>query len=360
MKKSAPADPIFAAFTDFNNYYTEMPVTFLYEKSVLGEYEYHRMHDVHPPYSNSSEVLINATVMTARLPIVTRNGIYAIQYNKGVIECHDASFFASLLNLRLKLSPELFSKFTSIENLISVDERAVRDLRELIFKKGTAPENYGIEPMEILDKDLDLIKAWCKKNGYPFSIRQDLFAVGINKTLVNKTGTITCYLGNKLIKPNYFVSFWVWDFLRRLQILYSTFLLFYRIDGKDPAEANIEDRTFSNYGVEDCKRLLKRIFATISLKGILDFAQYEKGKKDMLIGYATANAFDLALYSLFLFMAVSGKSLRRCPLCLSLFEPENGRQKYCHAYKTDEHPLGTCYAQLNNKRKNAKKRQANK
>ena len=381
MGKSITEEDVSNVLQSLDGNSVKFPTTFFYEKTILKKYEYRKMCDVVLPYVPSAP-LLNATIIRAQWPIVSEGDKYAVRYNRGVIASNNTSYLTSLITLRLNLSPQLFEQFGNIETLISVDEKNVYDFKNSIFKKVVHAENGGIEPIEILDKDLDMIKTWCEEYGYPFSVRYGSFTADITKKSTDKSGNVKYYLRHQLKKPNYYESFWVWDFLRRLQILYAAFLFYYKIDGKDMGDLNLlnlTDRTFFNYEITDCKRLLKRIYRTINLRGILDFEQYEKGKKDMLMGYATSNAFDLAIYSLFLYMAMSGKALTRCKNCKKLFVPANRKQEYCLTRPCDVNrnrkncaecnlsveeyeacKYRICYGALYDKREKAKKRQAEK
>lgn len=356
LKRNTSKSQVANAFTDPRDFYTQLPTTFLYERIKLEGYECKTMRDITSPY-NPKTLITNTSVISARLPIVSKNHKYVIQYNREITEASNTILLISLIELRLKLSPDLFKCFSRIENLLLADEGNLHSLRGDVFIPAKGKKENTIEPMEISKRDFNLIRAWCKKYGFPFSIRQKLSTLDIKKKEEDETEIVKYYLRKKLVMPNVDVSFWVWEFLRKLQIVYSVLLLFYKIDKKSlDDDFNIRDNTFLNYDVNACKKLLERIFATVNLKGHLDFTEYEKGNKDMLIGYTTDNAFDLAIYSLFLFMAVSGRTLKRCPICSELFEPKHGAQKYCQTSGSGDKKRGSCYPQLYYKHKKAKQK----
>lgn len=351
MKRNTSKSQIADAFSS-GNYYTELPNTVLYQRTLQEKYEYKRDCDVF--YSNFSEPIHHATVITTQLPHKHINKKTIVKFNRETVNASNTYLLTSLLTLRTSLSPEIFEEFSSIEDLISVDEKEIYDLKGTIFKRRNT-DSFDVEPIEISDKDLQMITRWCKKNGYPFSIFPELKKFDISHYKVITNDYISFVLRKKLIQPNLEIKFWVWEFLRRLQILYSTFLLFCKIGVKELSDIGIKDTTFLYYTIEDCKRLLVRIYNTVKLTGLLDIEKYEKGNKHMLIGYKTDNAFNLAVYSLFLYMSTNGKTIRRCPICSSFFEPRDPRQKYCHSNKSEFSPRGSCYPQLNYKRNRAKK-----
>ncbi|MBQ3427304.1 MAG: hypothetical protein IJH37_09200 [Clostridia bacterium] len=362
-----------ASFMDKDNGdYKEISISFIYEIISLNEYDYNRGYTdcfTFPEY-----VIQNATVITAKLNVLGEKGKYCFAYERNRIDASNTYFLASLINLRLQLSSKIFEEFRDIEHLLLVDDMPIKDnLYDIMFKRPQ-PLPRRNEPIDISNKDLELIKNWCEKNGYPFSIRNKLNSSNITKTYINNRNVIH-HIRSRLVRPNNCVAFWVWEFLRKLQILYAAFLLFYKIDDNYKLDdIGITDTLFSKYTGKECEQLLRKIYGTVKLTGILDFEQYRKRNKGMFMGYGTDDVFDLAIYSLFVYMEMFRQPLKRCSICSRLFKPKNGRQKYCFTRlcevdrcNQDERPecmeycrSRTCYPELAYKRKKLAEKKKNK
>lgn len=348
--------------------YVKLPTTFTYETAILSEYGYCKNYIDYNTYLGIS--IPNATVITATLPISYENDKSYMGYKRCRIDASDTYYLSSLINLRLQLSQEIFNEFADIEHLLLIDNISPKkNLNKIMFKRP-----YVIEPIEISDNDLNLIKQWCEKNGYPFSMRNKINGKNIKSKIISQNQDVIVKFRNSLIYPKNNITFWVWEFLRKLQILYAAFILFYKItDSLNLKDIDVTDTLFENYDNTQCTKLLQKIYSSVNLIGLLDFQQYQRDNKNMLMGYGTANVFDLSIYSLFVFMSMSNKTLKRCKICQRLFEPKNTRQKYCNTKpcevdrcKDDRRPdcfdyctYKTCYPQLFHKRKTSQEKKNN-
>lgn len=344
MRKTDEDIAINTTFTDVNNKYINLPITFLYQKPKLENYRFEKdTRFILPNYE-----IYPATIIEAELPIVSQHNPYEIKYNMEIIHINDVNLLLSLLNLKRTLSADLFEQFSDLEKLIRVDETG--KLQKNIFKKNS----LDIEPIDIKANDLGLIIKWCKENGYPFSLKPKISAFNIRYAKLERVDNkqyMHLFLKNRFVAPDTHINFWVWEFLRKLHILYSAFLMFYRINGKlFNTEEEIKNNIFSNYSIDYCKQILSRIYATVKLTGILDFKQYDQNRKSLLMGYRTADVFELAIYTLFIYMSLSGMSLSQCEICHKYYVPKNKKQKYCHTPLFDGDTKGTCYPQLKYKR----------
>lgn len=151
---------------------------------------------------------------------------------------------------------------------------------------------------------------------YPFTIQNNLTYSHIDVNLNDEYKTIKYTLRHSLAKPNLCGNFWVWEFLLRLQILYLTFVLYIKLRDKN----NLFDSDklyFISYTDEQCEEVLKKVYSAISIKFVPEFmsdSEFKSNKNNNFpINFYVSNGFDLAMYSLFMFMS-SKKYFKTVPV----------------------------------------------
>ena len=299
---------------------------------------------------NTQKVIHNALVISASPDIKNsqRNNTLSIDIIKRVENTN--KFLVGLLNLRLKLSDNLFNEITDINRLL-YDMPVV--INEMASK--TIP-----------DKDINFIIKWCVKNGYPYSLDNKslaYYSTGVSK----KSNTEIEYtLKNTLIKPNIEYKFSLWEFLIDLHILCLVFILMnetinpdYNICGNLKTQYS---SYITRYEKEERLDLITKIFSNVRLVAVPNFSDikneqplevYKKTNYEPMLFYAE-NAFDLALYIAYLSTRSEYKPIKLCPCCFEYFVPTRQNQKYCYIGRKNNRG-GKCYPQLVYKRKQAQK-----
>lgn len=345
MKQDTSQSKIKDYFSD-ETQYIKFPFSFIYEGIYFKEYSL-KQSDVCFP-TNTSNLIYDATTINAKIPIYLKNKKYIAEYKYKINEINDTKLLVSLLNLKRNLSQELFLEFNTIEELIPIYDNKPNSTTKFIFKSNFYKK--GIETKKIKESDIQKIIAWCKEYCYPFTLQNNFTYSNTYENSDDEHIIIQHTLRNSLAKPDLCARFWVWEFLLRLQILYSTFVLYVKLN--DISNLFDSDKLyFISLSNEKLVELLKKIYSAINIKCVPNFVCRNKSisNKDnsFPINFYANNIFDLAMYSLFMFMSSKRNTLKQCPLCLQLFVPFRNNQKYCNE--------SSCYPQLAYKRKKSSK-----
>lgn len=345
MKEDTSPSKIRDYFSD-ETQYIKFPFSFIYEGLCFREYTLKQLDICFP--ANTSNLIYGATTISTQIPIELKNKKIIAEYKYKINKIDDTNLLVSLLNLRRNLSQDLFLDLGTIEDFISIYENKSNNTAKFIFKSNFYKEH--IEPKKVNDSDIQKIITWCKKYGYPFTVQSNFVYSHMDVDLDDEYKTIKYTLRHSLAKPNLRENFWVWEFLLRLQMLYMTFVLYVKLRDKD----NLLDSDklyFIDYTDEQREELLKKIYSTISIKCVPNFISESNFKSyennNFPINFYADNVFDLAMYSLFVFMSSKRNTLKQCPLCLQLFVPFRNNQKYCNER--------SCYPQLAYKRRKSLK-----
>jgi|GEM_PF-1568453 len=257
------------------------------------------------------------------------------------VKTDDDKNFQNYLSVTKSQKPELLISMLSLRD----------NLPNKIF---SSPTRIMFCDEYISDTTINKIIKWCKANGYPFCI--DTKIESTEKTPKQKN------LIKNLKLPLYqFLK--ISDFIFHLNEIYGAFYMQRKLNDftgnlNSPIYTSIESKgnfeinnfvDIRNLSKDKCKKLFEYKYKSIKFDNQISF---EDGLHFNVI---THSLFDAAFYQLALMMYDSKMELRVCPLCNKYFEPQHGRQKYCHR---------GCYPQKAYKReadsKKKKSSQANK
>ena len=336
-----------------------MPLGFIYERLLFEDYKVAQIASAESIYIQTN------------LPKVKAGKNYFIKSTRKIANSDDTRVIIDLLNLRKKLSDELFERFCPIEDLLIWQGKKFGNDRVLesgifdsvtenneavyIFNKKYTPD------LTISEKDLNHIIVWCIKNGFPYSIRELLNShPHLTRLPLGKNGGCAYQIKKGLLNrkaAEILISFDVWGFLLQLHIFSTSYMLFNKVILNSST-------ILRGYTQEQCEETPREIYGRINIKTILNFKNTGGNPTNNYMTYTTNNIFDLALYSLFLFRSVSGNEISQCPICLEHFVKKRKNQKYCRCKpceiglcdegcnknKYDDCKRRTCYPQKNYKR----------
>ena len=229
-----------------------------------------------------------------------------------LVKSQKPELLIKMLTLREKLSPSLFASPT---RLLFGDER-------------------------ISEKEVLKIIKWCKTNGYPFDISEE----------IEKHSKPTNSLPF-LPKQDTHISFAVASFVCQLNEVYCSFIMYKYLLGlidRLPTTLYTKGQNKNQKGIyefvklnelskNECKELFEYKYQHIVFQNTISFSNGPH------FDVKTHNLFDAAFYQLALMLSVDNKELKVCPLCNEYFVPDHARQKYCKS--------SWCYPQKAYKRK---------
>lgn len=254
---------------------TRLPNVFYYDKFSFDNYRYEN-GIINLKLSSEAQISLPITLEKSRKP----------------------ELLIKMLTLREKLSPSLFASPT-----------------KLLFGDD-----------KISEKDVLKIIKWCKTNGYPFDISEEIerYSKATNSLLL-------------LPKQDTHISFAVASFICQLNEVYCSFIMYRYLVGlidRLPAALYTKGQNKNQKGIyefvelnklskNECKELFEYKYQNIVFQNTISFSN------GIHFDIKTYNLFDAAFYQLALMLSVDNKDLRVCPLCNEYFEPSNARQKYC-------------------------------
>jgi len=228
-------------------------------------------------------------------------------------------------------------------------------LREAFPEKVFEPRNLIFDKSYVSDNELDKIIKWCKNNGFPF------------KPQIPEKKKVNAKLFTPRQKPR--IHFNVWDFLKRLNDVYSLYLLYKVITDEEltsfettayiscqqgengTALIGEQFKPLKEMSKDDCWSVFKSKYKEIGFTNQISF----EGKIHLTV--KTENLFDAAFYQLALLLNGDSIQIGKCPICHNYFERDHGSQKYC--LNKNEYGRPTCYPQKTYKRKKLEQQKKN-
>ena len=269
------------------------------------------------------------------------------------IMSHSSELLCSLLTLRGQLSDAVFARL----------EQCPWDL-------------------QMSAKEQKAVCRWCEQYGYPLQIekKQNFRGDDVYQILVQYPYDLTirdtklrelCMWGERYVAQHTYgvpprskrkplfrppepakkgfhrLSFRMIDFLKELEDLYRTFVLYQIVTGDADASA---ERMYPGKDREACRELIQQRYKAITYTNQIHFEQEE-----MHLTVHAATLFEAAYYQMAQLLYKPGERVGCCPVCQVYFQKKSVRQKYCNRKKlVDGIEKPVCYAQLAYKRRKSR------